>query len=286
MLRHRIWTYIWFFKGKRTKLDFIGESFISMAARFHGELNPVISYICMFDVLRQRNFSGKFLELGGGYSTIILPNILDVGQTSITSVDLNPDKYDWILNSKKSKSYFLSTIKNIQKPTVSLQEVFSGLEILRLKLADIRKERLVSVLSQYIRGDKNILDHVVNAIYSGNGKDLKMLVMNHHAYLEDLKFYKSYGNETGSGYCAEIAQGGYSADAIFFDCGEVSSVAEWVILSPTIEVGGYALFHDIYYPKSIKNFLVATYVELSDNWETLYRDEISPQGAMIAIRVK
>lgn len=285
LLRYKFKIFLWFLRPKVTPLDFFGEAIISMSAKWHGEINPVLSYICMFDVLRQRGFSGSFLELGGGYSTITLPNILDPEYVSATSVDLNPDKYNWILNSSRAKKDFLSTIRNVQKPTVSLQEVFEGLESLRLNLLKFDRAQVQSALSKYALDSIDTSLKISNAIFSDSGDDLKSLIVSHHAYSEDLKFYKSQSYESGFGYCHELVQQKFKADAIFFDCGEISSAAEWVILSGAINIGGYALLHDIYYPKSIKNFLVATYIELSSDWEIIYRDSVSPQGAMVAVRV-
>ena len=56
-------------------------------------------------------------------------------------------------------------------------------------------------------------------------------------------------------------------------------------MMPTMKCGSYALLHDIYYPKSIKNFLVAIYLELDDSWEILYLDNASPQGGLVAIKL-
>jgi hypothetical protein len=59
-----------------------------------------------------------------------------------------------------------------------------------------------------------------------------------------------------------------------------------MLLKDRIEVSGYAIFHDIYYPKSIKNFLVCCMVELSDDWEFVYTDTITPQGGAVAVKKK
>lgn len=283
-LRHKTKILTWFFKKSSTPLDFLASAIISMSAKWNGELNPVLSYICMFDTLRQRGFSGSFLELGGGYSTIILPNILDMTNVSLVSVDLNPDKYNLILNSVHSKKDFLVSFNSVQKPTVTLDEAFAGLESLRLKLAQFDEKLLREVLSKYVRSNDESLDKICDCIFSDNSLNLKKLIMNHHAYAEDLKFYKSSNYEMGSGYCSSLVGNGYKLDAVFFDCGEISSVGEWMILSDSIVIGGYVLLHDIFYPKSIKNFLIATYIELSKDWEVIYKDEISSQGALVAIK--
>lgn len=285
IFRHRIKIFLWLINKKSTPLDFLGEAVVSISARWQTELNPFLSYVGMFDVLRQRNFSGKFLELGGGFSTVLLTNILNIEPKLITSVDLNPSKYNWILNSPQNRTIFLSMINNVQRPTVALEEVFLGLETIRIKLSMHEKDKLISALNKYITSDIASSEYVAECIFSKNGDALKRLLTEHHAYEEDLKFYKSCNYEEGSGFCTDLVMAGYKADAIFFDCGEVSSVGEWAILEETFQVGSYALFHDIYYPKSIKNFLIVSYLDLSDDWEIVYIDSSSLQGALVAIKI-
>lgn len=282
---HKIRVGLWFFVGKKTSLDFLGESFVSISARWHGELYPVLSYIPMFDVLRQNRFSGEFLEFGGGYSTVLALNMFDLSKVRIKSVDLNPSKYNRILNSVDSRKKFLSMIDNVEKPTVSLNEALEGLEKLRLKFAKFDRQDVKNAIRKYVNDSESISSNIADLIFSADGKDLKRLIMGHAGYVNDLKFYRSANYESGSGFCSTLVESGYVADAVFFDCGEISSLGEWSIMEDAIKVGGYALFHDVFYPKSIKNFLIATYVELSGNWKLIYRDTISPQGGVVAVRV-
>src|SRR4051812_40845251 len=88
LLLHKLRIYIWLFRKKSTPLDFFGESALSLAGRWHGELNPILTYIPMLDLLRQNKVAGEFLELGGGYSTVLAANILDASLMKIRSVDL------------------------------------------------------------------------------------------------------------------------------------------------------------------------------------------------------
>lgn len=74
-------------------------------------------------------------------------------------------------------------------------------------------------------------------------------------------------------------------DAVFFDCGEFSSMVEWELLKDRIRPGGLAVFHDIYFPKSVKNFLVCAAVATDPAWQVLYRDASTPQGLLAALRV-
>ena len=71
-------------------------------------------------------------------------------------------------------------------------------------------------------------------------------------------------------------------DAVFLDCGEASSLAEFIALENSLLSGSYVLLHDIHFPKSIKNFLLATLLSLDPAWEILYQDSISKQGGMVA----
>lgn len=284
IFRHRFKIFLWFIKKKSTPLDFLGEAVASISGRWQSELNPFLSYVGMFDVLRQRNFSGKFLELGGGYSTVLLTNILNIDPKLITSVDLNPSKYNWILNSPQNKNTFLSTINNIKRPTVTLDEVFDGLEIVRVKLSMYGRDKLISALKKYI-SDPVSVDYVAECIFSKNGDALKRLITEHDSYDEDLKFYEFCNFKEGSGFCTGLVGEGYKADAVFFDCGELSSVGEWSILEDTFQIGSYALFHDIFYPKSIKNFLIVTHLDLSDDWKVIYVDSNSLQGGLVAVKI-
>lgn len=73
-------------------------------------------------------------------------------------------------------------------------------------------------------------------------------------------------------------------DVIFFDSGEFSSMPEWVLLKDRIRSGGIAVFHDIYFPKSFKNFLVCAAVLADPEWRVVYQDVNTPQGMLVAVR--
>jgi hypothetical protein len=91
---------------------------------------------------------------------------------------------------------------------------------------------------------------------------------------------------TGPKLCSEIAADGPAVDGLSLDCGELSSVAEFSLLEPILPIGGYLLLHDIRYPKPIKNFLMAAYLELSSDWEGIYTDLATPHGRWLAFAVR
>ena len=112
VVKHRLQIILWGLSPKSSSLDFYGEAVRSIAGRWHGEMPPMTTYHALFDILRQRDFTGTLLELGGGYSTILAKELFDDRLVKLTSVDFNPEKYHRILNSKRTSVNFLKTINN------------------------------------------------------------------------------------------------------------------------------------------------------------------------------
>jgi hypothetical protein len=73
-----------------------------------------------------------------------------------------------------------------------------------------------------------------------------------------------------------------SIDVVFLDSGEFSSLPEWEIVEPRLRIGGYVILHDIFFPKSFKNWLVAGSIMANSSYNVLFIDETTPQGLLIA----
>lgn len=73
-------------------------------------------------------------------------------------------------------------------------------------------------------------------------------------------------------------------DMIFFDSGELASLIEWCKLKDRIVIGGIAAFHDIFFPKSFKNFIVCASIVADPSWKVVFIDDSTMQGLMIAQR--
>ena len=284
LLKHKLQIMLWALSRKKTPLDFYGEAMKSLSGRWHGEMASITTYHALFDVLRQREFSGSLLELGGGYSTILAKTLFDDRQVQITSVDLYPTKYNRILNSKKTSLNFLKTINSINEITVSFEEVERALEVIVNRLLGYAQDDVRLNLSKFIN-DSQVCEEF--SIYADK-KDAKAIcqkIKGHDGFMGEVNFYKNFNAMTGKGACAKVAESGVNVDAVFFDCGEASSLAEFLALESSLKKGSYALLHDIYFPKSIKNFLLATLLMLDPSWEGLYVDEVSDQGGMVAVKL-
>jgi hypothetical protein len=73
-------------------------------------------------------------------------------------------------------------------------------------------------------------------------------------------------------------------DFFFSDCGEYCGYPEWLIVKDVIKKGGIFAAHDIYYPKSIKNFKVVEEIEKSKEWKVLEKTK-TRQGLFIAVKI-
>ena len=281
---HRMRLFIWGISPKVTSLDFYGESIRSISGRWETELGPVTTYHALFDVLRQNNFSGNFVELGGGYSTVLATTIFDTRRVRITSIDAFPEKYYRILNSRKNTRLFLRSIDAINEITVSLDEVRKALPVIVDRIIEYDTDDVERSLKSFVL-DEAILERLVFFLKAGDVNSISNVYLEHHAFEADVGFYEHFDALLGDWACKRIADSKIAIDALFLDCGEASSLAEFLALEGNLRLGSYILLHDIYYPKSIKNFFLATLLTLDPNWEILYRDGVSTQGGLVARKV-
>ena len=280
---HKLRIALWLLLPSKTSIDFCGESFLSLSARWHGESDPLITYMNLIGVLRNCSFSGPMLEIGGGYSTILLNHYLHSEITTLTSIDAYPQKYLRILNGRAASRSFLATINSIQTLSVDLYQAKSGLSALLESLSLFTDDDILPALSQYTSD----ISHAQQILSMLRSNQLYAYILSHDSVSIELPFYqKSKGaNSFVSSNVLSNHKESPSYNAIFFDSGEFSGAAEWTYLSDLIPIGGYALLHDIYYPKSIKNFLVATFIHLSSDWTILWKDSFTAQGGLVAKRV-
>lgn len=271
--KHKLYIYWWSIKKPQTHLDFLASAYLSLCARWTGEIQPVLTYVGMFDTLRRLEFQGTILELGGGYSTILAANHLNISPKSLTSVDVNPQKYDRILNSRRAAEKFLSSIDNISMLTIRFEEIDIALSEIMLFLDSMDIQIVNAALSSFGYEKSFEPSELINSFKQ------------HQSFSEELKFYENNSSGGQKYFCTDFVGRCTEFDAYFFDCGEISSIAEFCLLEKIMSKGNFVLLHDIMYPKSIKNFLVATYVVVSEHWEVLYLDRQTPQGGLVARKV-
>lgn len=272
-LKHKLYLYRWLIKRNHTNLDFIGLAYWSLSARWTGEIQPVVTYLGMFDTLREQAFEGKLLELGGGYSTILAAQQLNIPSSSVTSVDVNPKKYERILNSKRAAKNFLSSINNITMMTIKYEDIDIALSEITNFLETVNVLEVDGALSSFGYTKGFVRTQLID--------DFKK----HKSFADELRYYEENISVNQRTFCSEYGSLNFDFDAYFFDCGEISSVAEFWLLEKSMKERNFVLLHDIMYPKSIKNFIIATYLTVSKDWQILYLDNCTPQGGLVAQKV-
>jgi hypothetical protein len=73
----------------------------------------------------------------------------------------------------------------------------------------------------------------------------------------------------------------YSPNIIYLDSGEYSSNIEFNMIDELAEKGTILIMQDIFFPKSIKSFLIASAIIATNKWRVLWVDRTTPQGVII-----
>ena len=165
--------------------------------------------------------------------------------------------------------------------TVSLDDVKKALPEIVGRLMKYEPSVLKDALSHFVT-DKERFEVICLDVDSKNKFGLCNLFLDHDAFKSDVAFYEKFDALNGDWACQSLVKKNKMIDCLFLDCGEASSIAEFLILEQNLKSGSYLLLHDIYFPKSIKNFFLATLITLDDRWEILYVDSVSFQGGLVA----
>jgi hypothetical protein len=272
------------FSRKLSFQDLFYLSSKTLNYRYPNDLNPFLQYIQMLNILQQDKTIKNGLEIGGGYSTVLLTKLVSENNCKITSIDINPHKYNYILPSKKYREYLFSLIDIVEDVTVNY-ETFSRFyrEDLNKILSEYNQTELMEHMKKFINTNSGRYEPQPIESYFKDGKFVHFEnILSDEILAKEKSFLDSYCHLKKKSFIDTVINQKTIYDFIFFDCGELSSLPEWFLLEKHIRVGGYAILHDIYFPKSAKNFIVATLISISDDWEILYQDDSTVQGMLVA----
>lgn len=210
-------------------------------------------------------------------------------------MDMNPDA---IALKIRSQSVSDATLENIQfrkGVSISTQEIGAFYEHELAAIGGVPFVEAISAAGTFIETSMDArkaprvaqalgLDEFSAAGVLGkilNSKRLPPELLGVFRTLGDEFEFHADGAEPVRGCMQEIMESD-EIDAVFLDSGEFSSLPEWEIVESRLRPGGYVILHDIFFPKSFKNWLVCGAIMAHPAYETLYIDRSTPQGLMVA----
>ena len=105
-------------------------------------------------------------------------------------------------------------------------------------------------------------------------------------FANEIAFLEEQANAGRANVLDRLTHGEGPWDMVFFDSGELASLVEWEKLRTHIAPGGFAVFHDIFFPKSFKNFIVCASLVADPAWRVVHVDNSTKQGLLVAQRLR
>ena len=153
--------------------------------RYSNDLNPFLQYIQVLNMLQQDRGIKKGLEIGGGYSTILLTKLVFDNNCQITSIDINPNKYKDILPSKKHRVRLFESVEIVEDLTISYNTML-----------DFYKNTLKEYISEY--NIKELQDSILGFVNDYDGGYISLNKEDPISYLfqdEKLNLFNKLDNE-------------------------------------------------------------------------------------------
>jgi predicted O-methyltransferase YrrM len=238
--------------------------------------------------------SRRILELGAGLSTAVWANFANRTGAKVTTVDADFSAMRSYVKSKELNALIDEHIKLVKGVTITADQLRAFYENEHNSFGGVEAKAIAETIDAFsIPQTTERVDRVNEFAGSPRWTMREIFVKDNRAFrfppklmdklspsgkfAKDIAFLEEHP-------MAEI-DSSQSWDFVFFDSGEVSSNIEWLNLKDKIAVGGLAAFHDIYFPKSIKNFLPCAAITADPAWNVILLDEGTIQGLLIAQRI-
>lgn len=237
------------------------------------------------------------LEIGAGYSTAIWAEYAKRTGAEVTSVDANFELLERYLGDARQMRKVDEYVNMTEGVSVNPDEIRQFHSEPQSEIGGVEVPSLSPYLDLFARAEGAPYERVnlVNSIASTrNWTTDDLLVSDERLQFpeEYIKIRVEQKNIKGhvdalksagaTGTLDELVSTREGWDLIWFDSGEVSSLVEWVKLKDYINPGGLAAFHDIYFPKSMKNIVPCASILAEPEWEVLTIDDSTKQGLLIA----
>jgi len=261
------------------------------------------SYVCMANLAEQWRCE-DILEIGSGSSTAVWATFAQRSGARVSTIDADLSRLKSYVGNTRHDAVVSAHVELIEGTTIDPNQLtdfygggphttFAGIAVSACRdYIDAFQSRNCSVRRWHgvrrlagrwnwsagellTRESSLYLPRALLDLYSMNGN-----LDNEIAFLSDV------ASQGKSGVLGKLVAEGQSWDLIFFDSGELCSMIEWTMLKDHIKIGGFAAFHDIFFPKSIKNIIPCAAVMADPDWEVMFVDDSSKQGLLIAKRLR
>lgn len=256
-------------------------------------------YLYAFSFLFYNSNIKQIVEIGAGHSTLVFSLLAKRTGCEVKTIDMNPQSMINKLRNRLLVDDVVQNIKFIKGTSISNNDLLSfykngvrsinGINITEVmkyvdSFIDLKMDNRKEPKVKLALGIENL-----NSLSFSNDFDTDKLFST-----EFLEIYRSLDEDDEFSFCEEnnLTEGALASlfedsqvDMVFLDSGEFSSLVEWEIVSKNLRIGGYVYLHDIFFPKSYKNWLVCASIKASKDWEVLYINSTTPQGMMLAKKV-
>ncbi|MFC1833543.1 hypothetical protein ACFL2Q_02260 [Thermodesulfobacteriota bacterium] len=239
----------------------------------------------------------RILEMGAGLSTGLWAGYARLTNAEITSVEVDFGPMRSYVSGTRLEELVDCHVDLREDVTITASQLISYYEEPRRTVGGISVSEFSHSIDRFVREHPRW--EQVAQIARHNARSAARLIVHEDGSLRfPIPLLNIYGNpythaafienratDGTAGMVEQLVREGRKWDLVFFDSGELSCMVEWELLKDRIQVGGLAAFHDIYFPKSIKAFVVCASLLNDPHWKPVFLDESTPQGLFVAQRI-
>ena len=261
------------------------------------------SYTCMSSFAEQHDCK-SILEIGAGLSTAVWANLAQRTDAEICTVDADISRMKMFIRGTRHEAMVSKHVDLIEGVTIHSNEFldfysgesrasYGGVEVADLRdHIDLFQSRNCSIKRWHrvnkIAGHRgwSARDLMTTESTMSLPRQLLDLFSSDRNFDNEISFLRDRESRGNAAIISSLIKKKTSWDLVFFDSGELASTIEWTKLKSGIVVGGFAAFHDIFFPKSIKNIIPCAAIMADRDWEIVFCDDSTKQGLLIAQRLR
>jgi hypothetical protein len=243
----------------------------------------------------------SILELGAGLTTGLFTKYARNTGAHFQSIDSNFSSMLSYIAETDLEPLVTRHLERHEGFTITAERLKLFYKEPRDAIGKVPLNRFVHFLDKFSR--PHVRWKAIEKMYRGSKKLVRKILLDKHGrllyptnilnlfsrsmrYEKEISLLESHDTGISSDIIVKLIDDGNTWDFVLFDSGELSSIIEWELLKDHIKIGGFAAFHDIYFPKSIKNFVVCASILGDPNWKPIYIDDTTAQGGFVAQRVR